>query len=646
MKYYEVAPIKLVRKDAEVFTYSHETNLAIGIVVKIPLGKTTLLGVVMKHTTRPNFATKAITSVVLEQPLPRQLITTALWMSTYYQVHLSVVLSALLPRGIERKRRVRAKSSYDIVRHETDQTPTPSQQKVIDAILASQSSTQLLHGITGSGKTLVYKKCVQKILSQGKSAIILVPEIALTSQIIDTFTQSFGEDIIVTHSQQSEAERHIAWQKALVASEPKVVIGPRSALFMPLSKVGIVVVDEFHEPSYKQEQSPRYSTLRVATMLAKQHNCTALFGSATPPVAEYYLAQHNRAPIHTLNASARLTTKPAIKLVDATKRNSFFKHHFLSTVLLDEIDATLAQKKQVLLFHNRRGTASTTLCKECGWIATDPETELPLVLHADRHRLVSHVSSFSMPVPTSCPICKAADIVHKGIGTKLIESEIKKLYPNKVIMRFDGDTTQQSSLNQHYSDIYNGKVDILIGTQVLAKGLDLPHLHTVGVIQADAGLSLPDYQASERTFQLLAQVVGRVGRTNTSTTVVVQSYQPSHPAITYGITQNYMAFYDYTLKERSSTYFPPFCYLARFMCSYKTEAAAIRNAKALFLTLKNESSSDVRFYGPAPMLYEKQHGAYRWQIIAKSPTRSHLSQLRQCTPPKSWQFELDPISLL
>lgn len=646
MKYYEVAPIKLVRKDAAVFTYSHESDFPVGTLVKIPVGKTTLLGVILKRTSKPSFVTKSIFSTVLEQPLPHQLIKTAHWMSDYYQVHLSIVLSTLLPRGIERKRRTRVEPTHKAVRNDANQIPTPRQQKVIDAIISSRSSTQLLHGITGSGKTLVYKKCIQHVLSEGKSALVLVPEIALTSQIIDSFVQSFGADIIVTHSRQSEAERHLAWQKALTASTPKVIIGPRSALFMPVSKIGIIVVDEFHEPSYKQEQTPRYSTLRVATMLAKQHNCSALFGSATPPVAEYYLAQHNTAPIHVLDTSARPTTQPIVKLVDATKRDNFLKHRFFSTTLLDKIDATLDRKKQVLLFHNRRGTAPTTLCKQCGWVATDPETGLPLTLHADKHRLISHVSNFSMPIPTSCPVCKEVDIVHKGIGTKLIESEIKKLYPNKVIMRFDGDTTQQSTLDQHYAAIYEGKVDILIGTQVLAKGLDLPHLGTVGVVQADAGLNLPDYQASERTFQLLAQVVGRVGRTDASTSVIVQSYQSTHPAIVHGTTQDYASFYSHVLRERKVAYFPPFCYLARFMCSYKTEAAAIRNAKALFLTLKDNSVSNVRLYGPAPMLYEKQHGTYRWQIIVKAPIRGHLANLSQYLPSNGWQFELDPISLL
>ena len=647
MHYIEVAPIKIVRKNADAFTYASTTALAAGTIVTVPVGKKTLVGVVLQSVTQPSFDCREIDSVVEETPLPAALLATASWMAQYYQTHLSVVLSSLLPSGITKKRQARAHQTHTPIRTITKRTPTASQQAAIDTIMDSSQATQLLFGVTGSGKTLVYIECAKKLFNQGISSVILVPEIALTSQIVDEFRHTFGDDVLVTHSHQTEAERHIVWQKALRATTPKIVIGPRSALFLPLQNLGLIVLDEFHEPSYKQEQQPRYSSLRVATILARQHkHARAVFGSATPPIAEYYLASKTKAPIISLPTTAKAAQKPSIALVDMKKRAHFTQHRFLSDVALKHIDETLETGKQVMLFHNRRGTTATTLCEACGWTAVDPDTDLPLTLHADKHQLVGHVTGFTMRVPTSCPQCGEVHIVHKGIGTKLIESELRKRYPNKNIVRFDGDMTGENSVDKRYDDLYSGAIDIIIGTQVIAKGIDLPHLRTVCVVQADAGLALPDYTASERTFQLLAQAVGRVGRSEAPTTIIVQSYQPEHPAVAHGVEQQYAAFYETALAQRKASHFPPFTYLARFTCTYKTEATAIKQSRALLRVLKQAASRDVLFFGPAPAFYEKQHGTYRWNIIAKSPTRQHLAELSQHLPPTYWQFELDPISLL
>lgn len=647
MQYVEVAPIKLVRKDAAWFTYASEQPVSAGTIVSIPVGKQTITGVVLREVVKPAFECKPITSVVEETPLPAPLLATARWIADYYQTHLSAVLSAILPTGITKNRQARSSKKRTSVRDISERTPTADQQNAIDAILQNTAATQLLFGVTGSGKTLVYIECAKKLFKQGFSSVILVPEIALTSQIVDEFMHVFGDDVLVTHSKQTEAERHKVWQQALRADSPKIVIGPRSALFLPLQNIGLIALDEFHEPSYKQEQQPRYSSLRVATILARQHkNARAVFGSATPPIAEYYLAEKASAPILRLPATAQNARKPNVSIVDMTKRTFFTQHRFFSDAVLKRIDETLAQQKQVLIFHNRRGTTATTLCGNCGWMAIDPDTDLPLTLHADKHLLISHVTGHSMRVPTSCPECGDVDIVHKGIGTKLLEAELKKRYPNKIIARFDGDAEQAATVEQKYQELYNGEIDIIIGTQVVAKGIDLPHLTTVCVVQADAGLALPDYTASERTFQLLAQAVGRVGRNQNETAVIVQSYQPTHPAITHGVAQDYAGFYHAAIAERQHSHFPPFTYLARFTCTYKTEAAAIKNARALAKILKQTAASDVRFFGPAPAFYEKQHGTYRWNIIAKSPTRQHLAALATNLPPKYWQFELDPISLL
>ena len=329
-----------------------------------------------------------------------------------------------------------------------------------------------------------------------------------------------------------------------------------------------------------------------------------------------------------------------------TKRTNFNGHRFFSKQLLEQITETLQINKQVLIFHNRRGSASTTLCEECGWTAQCPKCFLPLSLHADDHHLLCHICGYGSDVPTSCPECGSVNIIHKGIGTKLIETELRKIFPGANIARFDADNTDDEAVNARYNDLYNGSIDIAIGTQIIAKGLDLPHLRTVGVIQADAGLALPDFNTNERTFQLLAQVVGRVGRNEHQTQVVVQTYQPTHPSIVSGLTQDYESFYNNALLERKKGHFPPFTHLLKLTCVYKTEATAIKNAKKLANELRLKSNPDVQILGPTPAFYERQHGTYRWQLVLKSPKREYLIDLLKFVPPKSWQFELDPTSLL
>lgn len=646
MYYYEVAPNRIVRNSSSVFTYSSEQPLRIGQLVTVEVGKKVLVGVVMKHVGQPTYATKPIASVLDLPPLPEALMRLADWMSGYYSTHLAIVLQTVLPRGIQKKRRPVHTTPRSRIRERTHFLLTEEQRSAVDTLTHMSPGSALLHGVTGSGKTRIYIEMVQQVIAKGQSAIILVPEIALTSQLVDEFTTMF-DDVIVTHSRQTEAQRHAAWQSALLAQTPQVVIGPRSALFMPLRQVGLIVIDEAHEPSFKQEQSPRYSALRAASILSAAHGAKYIIGSATPLVTDYYLAAHSDRPIIRLTTPARpLATKPDIELVDMTKRTNFKKHRFLSDTLLSRVQAALEKGQQVLLFHNRRGSASTTLCENCGWTALCERCFIPYTLHADKHALECHICATTIRIPTSCPECGEAEIIHKGIGTKLIESEIRKLFPQHTIARFDGDTHSGESVEARYKELYDGTIDIIIGTQVIAKGLDLPKLRMVGIIQADAGLSLPDYGASERTFQLLAQAIGRVGRSEHATSVVVQSYQPTHPSVALGLSQNYETFYEYILAERRRAQFPPFCYLLKLTCIYKTEKAAASNAKKLALELRKKTTSRVAILGPTPAFYERQGDTFRWQLTIKSSRRADLLELLQHLPPTHWQYELDPISLL
>lgn len=645
MYYYEVAPNQIVRANSATYTYSYNNELAIGQIVSISVGKKALIGVIVRQVKKPVYKTKPILTIVEETPLPQPLVTLAEWLSNYYVSHLATVLQTILPRGTQKKRRARVASSHVSRRDRTIIVFTDDQLKALATIEQMSPGTALLHGVTGSGKTAVYIEAAQRAINSGQSVIILVPEIALTSQLVDEFSHHF-DDIILTHSRQTEAERHTAWIEALNSQSARIVIGPRSALFMPLPHIGLIVIDEAHEPSFKQEQSPRYSALRAASILAQAHKAKLVMGSATPSISEYFVAEQSKRPIITMSRPARAITKPVISLVDMTKRQNFTKQRFLSDKLLLQLEETFESGNQALIFHNRRGSASTTLCENCGWQAGCPRCFVPLTLHADQHQLRCHICGFHDKVPTSCPECHNADIIHKGIGTKLIEQELRKLFPKQVIVRFDGDSADADSVESRYQELYDGTIDLIIGTQVIAKGLDLPKLRTVGVVQADSGLSLPDFGASERTFQLLAQVVGRVGRSHHPTTVIVQSYQPKHQAVVDGLNQNYQHFYEAALIERRRAHFPPFTYLLKLTCIYKTEAAAVKNAQKLAAELRTKLANTVEIFGPTPAFYERQRDTYRWQLVLKSARRSDLVMALVHTPPTHWQSELDPMSLL
>ncbi len=648
MKYYELVPLKIVHGSSGSLTYESDEDYAPGMIVTVPVGKaTSLVAVVIRRVNKPAFATRAIINVVETKALPIALVNLADWLSQFYATHPVNVWQTILPRGITKTRRNQTKITSHPSRKRTHIILNTDQQQAVTSIMAVSSGTNLIHGITGSGKTAVYIELAKRTIAEGKSVIILVPEIALTSQLIAEFTPHFP-DVTVTHSTMTEATRHIVWRQLLHATTPQVVIGPRSALFSPVPNLGLIVIDECHEMTFKQEQSPRYSALRAAAMLARYSEARLVLGSATPNVTDYYLAQQSSRPIIEMTRLARSNAvKPSVTLIDMTKKLNFSRHSLFSNAMLDAIKTTLEHKHQVLLFHNRRGTAPSTLCEHCGWNALCARCYVPMTLHADAFTLRCHICNHTERVPTSCPECGEANIIHKGIGTKLLHQEIAKLFPGAVIARFDGDSETEATLDKQYQALYDGEIDIIIGTQVVAKGLDLPQLRMVGVVQADAGLALPDYIASERTFQLLAQVTGRVGRNEHPSTVVVQSYQPSHPAVIHGITSNYAAFYDMTIAERKRANFPPYTHLMKLICIYKTESAAIKNAKAMAQSLRRDSPSRVEILGPTPAFYERVRDSYRWQLIIKSPVRNDLVALITKLPSGNhWQYELDPASLL
>ena len=643
MKYYLIGINKVVSKQHEFFTYHSEHDYSAGQIVQVPIGKNLALGIIFELVEKPEFATKPIFAVVTDQTLPLPLIKTLLWMRQFYLAPLASIIQTALPAGVLKKRRA-SQAIFAKSQPEASLTPTPAQAEIITKITNSPPQTHLLRGVTGSGKTTVYIELARQALTAQKSVIIVIPEIALTTQLTQQFTSQFGR-VIMFHSNLTESVRHQIWQTVLTTEQPMVIIGTRSSLFLPVQRLGLIVIDEAHEiSSLKQDKNPKYSSTQVSSVLAKLHHAKLILGSATPLVSDYWFCEQKNCSSLELSDTALKATPPKIELIDMRSKTNFKRNFILSNQLLSAISHSLDHHQQVLIFHNRRGSTSATLCKTCSWLAECPHCHIPLTLHHDHFQLRCHSCNHTQAIPTHCPQCNSAEIEHRGIGTKLIEAELTRLFPQATVRRFDADTPTDENVANSYDQLRDGTIDILIGTQVIAKGLNLPNLTTVGIIQADTGLFLPDFVASERTFQLLTQVIGRVGRNAQATQVIIQTYQPDHPSIKLALTQDYLQFYQQEIALRRAHHYPPFCFLLKLTISYKTEAVAIKHAQALARELRHRFTN-IEIIGPSPSFYEQRGAKFYWQIIVKSTKRSVLQQIVADLPP-NWQFDLDSSSLI
>ena len=646
--FYEVIPGRMFGK-GEVLTYMSDEPLTPGQIVVVPLGRGTAVGVVDKKVAQPDFATKKILQVLYSTPLPAHLLATAKFVAEYYQVPLASTLGLILPNGVEKKRRKTEQMFGNTAKTEhsagTPQIPlNQAQKKALEALYQAPGATKLLHGVTGSGKTNIYLKMAKNALSEQKSTILLVPEIALTGQLVRVFEEYFGDKVVLIHSKRTEAERHLIFNSLLETEEPKVVIGPRSALFVPLKNLGLIIIDEAHESTYHQENAPKYSAIRVASFMAGKLGINLILGSATPTVEDYYLAKQ-KGTLVTLTEKAKDTAiKPEIKIIDLKNRDNFSKNRYFSNSLLAAIKNNLEQGRQTLIFHNRRGSAPLTICESCGEEMVCPNCYLPLTLHADTYELVCHTCGHKERVPLNCPKCGAPGMIHKGFGTKLLESELKKLFSSARVKRFDADNKKGEGLDAVYSEVRDGEVDILVGTQTLAKGLDLPRLATVGVAQADAGLNLPDFMAEERTFQLITQVIGRVGRGHSDKAeVFIQTFRPESPVINMAAESDYFGFYEYTVKKRHQAGFPPFMFVAKLEITMKTEAVVLKKVRAAVASLARDKRLIVS--PPMPAFHEHTSRGYTWQIIVRAKSRKVLIETCKDLDP-NFRVTFDPVGLL
>lgn len=648
--FYEVVPTKLAGAGGGVLTYSSEQDLKPGQIVEVQIRNLKSPAIVLKKLkTPPKFSTKKVLRIIENTPLPAHLLKALAWLSEYYLTPLPKVAGLILPVGVEKNRRstqkaVNTPKPTEAQLKHSDIPLNPAQTKALESLNSLKTHTKLLHGITGSGKTNLYLKQAQTVIASGNSVILLVPEIALTSQLTQVFESTFGRRVVLLHSRQTEAERHNFWREILNEKGPLLIIGPRSALFAPVKNLGLIIIDESHESAYYQENTPKYSALRLASFIASTLKITCLQGSATPLVQDYYLAEHNEAVIKLTEKAKKTAKNPNLTLIDLKKRENLGKNRYFTPPLLKAIKRNLENHQQTLIFHNRRGSSPLTLCEKCGWQALCPACFLPLTLHTDTYQLVCHACGYQTKVPLSCPDCHHPNIIHKGFGTKLLETELNKLFKGVRISRFDADNSKEDSLDALYQEVKAGEIDILIGTQTLARGLDLPHLATVGIVQADAGLGLPDFAAEERTFHLLTQVIGRVGRGHLDTAdAFIQTYQPDHPAITCALQADYDGFYQDLLGRRKKALLPPFAYLAKLAVTYKTEEIALKHIKEYYKILKKSFITSP----PTPAFHERSTGGYTWELLIKSTSRKKLLAVLKTLPETPHlRLTLDPPSLL
>jgi primosomal protein N' (replication factor Y) (superfamily II helicase) len=545
---------------------------------------------------------------------------------------------------------------------------TPDQQKAWDAIREAFQSVFpalpfLLHGVTGSGKTELYLRAAAEAIRRGRQAIILVPEIAITPQTVRRFLVRFPGQVGLIHSRLSEGERYDTWRRARLGLL-KVIIGPRSALFAPLPNVGLIVADECHDGSYYQSEPPFYHAVEAAKLYARLCGAVCILGSATPTIQQYHQAGSGESlrlelpnRIQTSNKPADRGGLPPVSIIDMREELKSGRRGIFSQALVDGLEEVLKKGQQAILFLNRRGTATYVFCRACGTVAKCPQCETPLTYHLDvTSNLRCHRCGYSRKMPEKCPHCNSEQMRAYGLGSEKVEAEAGALFPSARVLRWDWETTRQKDAHEIIlSHFAAHRADILVGTQMLAKGLDLPLVTLVGIVLADVGINLPDPFAAERTFSLLTQVAGRAGRSSLGGKVVLQTFQPENYAIQAASRHDYTGFYARELAERSKLGYPPFSHLVRLEYRALDMSKAEAEARALANRLSQDIATDSRIQtdliGPVPCFFTKLGGWYRWQIVMRGPDPASLLRGKSLPGgalnlPKGWRVEVDPVSLL
>lgn len=502
---------------------------------------------------------------------------------------------------------------------------TLDQKKVVDSVKLNESQTYLLHGVTGSGKTEVYIKLIEKVLLQDKTAIVLVPEISLTPQMVNRFSEVFGNKIAALHSALSEGEKYDEWRR-INRGEVLIVIGARSAVFAPLNNIGIIIIDEEHSDSYKQDNNPRYDARQIAILRSKTNNCPVLMGSATPSLESYARAVKGVYKLLSLPNRVNGKSLPKIEIVDMNEEIKHNRGH-ISNYLLEKMIETLNDNNQIILLLNRRGYASFVTCKNCGYTEKCPHCDITLTYHKTSNMLRCHYCGYAKKMDKICSECGEEAITSLGTGTEKIEEEINKLIPNAKVLRMDYDTTSKKGMHSKMINAFkNHEYNILLGTQIVAKGLDFSNVTLVGVINADTSLNIPDFRSSENTFSLLSQVSGRSGRSDKTGQVIIQTFNKDHYAILYAKNHDYVGFYKKEMTIRHTLKYSPYYYICYLRISSKDYDLASKEANKIKKSLERNLDKEI-ILGPSPANVFKVNNIYRFGIIIKYKKDDKLYQI-------------------
>ena len=651
------------------YTYLVDAELAprarIGCRVRVPFKNRETVGFLVGfRETPPEQKLKNVLEVLDETPvLSERTLRLTSWLSQYYFSSWGEAIETAVPSWVKQGKRWRDKAVSEeapSIPIEKEFTLTAGQEKALTLIHRALSEPEpqpiLLYGITGSGKTELYIRAIKDVLKRDRGAIVLVPEIALTEQIRRFFHHHFGNQLEIIHSKLSDGERFSAW-KRIESGEKRVLLGPRSAIFAPMPRLGLILIDEEHENSYKQEQTPRYHAREVALWLAKEEKALLILGSATPSLESMHLA--DTGVFQRIDLTKRVQDKslPPVTLVDLRAEREIQKRPAVfSRLLTQEIEANLKRKEGTLLLLNRRGFSTQVHCPSCGEVIQCPSCEVSLTFHQEDNQLLCHYCNYRTGTPEICGRCKKPLLRFTGFGTEKVESELGRLFPGARVARIDTDTIRKKGSHEVLLQNFRAqKIDILVGTQMIAKGFDFPHVTLVGVVLADVGLVLPDFRSGERTFQLLTQVAGRAGRGEKPGRVVVQTYSPTHPSVTSAKDHDYWGFYKQEMEKRIEHGYPPTRALINLLVRSRDEKKAYLFARDVREAVKKgfEGSEDLELLGPAPLPFYRLRGHYRWHVLLKvreiGDAQRHLKTVLNGLKRRSgvaFQIDVNPVNIL
>ena len=653
----------------QAFTYSYiplenqkpENIPQIGKRAEVRFGNKKMTGFITKiydsfpsHCAVPLEKIKQVSKIVDSEPLiTQELLETAIWVSKYYLCTIGEAVNSILPSA----RRESSEQSFSFdseISAGIRQNLSEEQKKAVNDILAhaekNESSFHYLYGPTGSGKTEVFLQTAEQILKKNKGVIYLVPEISLTQQVVDSVVNRFGPQVAVLHSSLTQSQKLTQWKKIL-HREARIVIGARSAIFAPVPDLGMIIIDEEHDSSYKSGNTPRYHARQTAMYRASKLKIPLIMGSATPSVEAWHLMNCGKLLKHTLSKRLAGGEKPSIKCINL---NQSVMQGCISEELKNEIETTLKEKKQAILFLNRRGFTHFFRCSTCGFEMKCKNCSVSMTFHKSENRLRCHYCGWHILPPSSCPKCGSIDIGYSGFGTEFIEAETAQKFPNARIIRVDTDSVSKKGELQNKIDAFKkGEFDIMLGTQMVAKGLNFPNLKTVGIILADTALHLPDFRATERTFSLITQVAGRAGRFFPDGKVFVQTYNPENQAISFACSANTEGFYDFEINQRKLLSFPPFSRLIRLVFRSSNQIKAQKTSEDAANLIENLKIPGVEILGPSECPLSKISQNYRFQLILRGekivPLQNAVRKLLfDYRHPQEVYIEcdVDPVSLL